>query len=75
MSRQRRQRKSAKPRLTAGKASLLHATRRPGSPSGVCLAARWSGWRGGGQDAACEAAKPNGISVFFFSFFFFSHLL
>lgn len=67
MSRQRRQRKSAKPRLTAGKASLPHATRRPGSPSGVCLAARWSGWRGegGGQDAACEAAKPNGISGFF----------
>lgn len=67
MSRQRRRRKSAKPRLTAGKASLPHATRRPGSPFGVCLAARWSGWRGGrgGQDAACEAAKPNGISGFF----------
>lgn len=46
LSARQQQRKSAKLRLTAGKASLPHATRRPGFPVGVCLADRRSGSEG-----------------------------
>lgn len=43
---------------------MQDATRRPGFPVEVCLAARLSWGKGEGRDVACEVAKLNGISSF-----------